>query len=67
MSHVSGTVVAFVPTFRHTAQKEWGEQPNPASRFTPLLSRGETFGALKRRGDKARSFSAICFPGWDRG
>lgn len=67
MSHVSGTVVAFVPNFRPRGQKERSEQSNSASRFTPLLSRGETFGALKRRGETARSFSAICFPGWDRG
>lgn len=67
MSHVSGTVVAFVPTFHPKAQKERGERQNPASRFTPLLSRGESFGALRRRGEEARSFSAICFPGWDRG
>ena len=67
MSPASGTVVAFVANFRPRAQKERGEQPNPASRFTPLLSRGETFGALKRRAEAAQSFSAICFPGWDRG
>ena len=66
MSHVSGTVVAFVPNFRPRGHQERGEQGNPASRFTPLLARGESFSALKRRGDKARSFSAICFPGWDR-
>jgi hypothetical protein len=37
------------------------------SRFTPLLSRRETWLALKRKAGEARTFSAICFPGWDRG
>lgn len=67
MSNVSGTVVAFVPNFRNGAKNQRGEQPNPGSRFTPLLSRGESWIALKRKGHEARTFSAICLPGWDRG
>ncbi len=67
MSNVSGTVVAFVPNFRIGAKKQRGEQPNLGSRFTPLLSRGESWIALKRKCNEARTFSAICFAGWDRG
>jgi len=67
MSHVSGTAVAFVPNFRTGAKKEPGERLNPGSRFTPLLSRRETWVAMKRKAGEARTFSAICFPGWDRG
>ena len=67
MSHVSGTIVAFVPNFRSGARNERGQQPNRGSRFTPLLSRPETWLALERKAGEARTFSAICFPGWDRG
>ena len=67
MSHVSGTIVAFVPNFRTGTRNERGQQLNPGSRFTPLLSRRETWVALKRKACEARTFSAICFPGWDRG
>jgi hypothetical protein len=67
MSHVSGTVVAFVPNLRAAAHQARGAWPNPDSRFTPLLSRRETWVALKRKAGEARTFSAICFPGWDRG
>jgi hypothetical protein len=67
MSHVGGTIVAFVPNFRAVATKERGAWPNADSRFTPLLSRRETWVALKRKAGEARTFSAICFPGWDRG
>jgi hypothetical protein len=67
MSHDSGTVVAFVPHFCTGAKKERGERLNPGSRFTPLLSRRETWVAMKRKAGEARTFSAICFPGWDRG
>jgi len=67
MSHVSGTAVAFVLNFRTGAKKEPCERLNPGSRFTPLLSRRETWVAMKRKAGEARTFSAICFPGWDRG
>jgi hypothetical protein len=67
MSNVSGTVVAFVPNFRNGARNERGQQPNPGAQFSPLLSRRETWLALKRKASEARTFSAICFPGWDRG
>ena len=65
MSHVGGRVVAGAAEVRDRAEAGGGGKPNPASRFTPVLARGESFGALKRRGEEARS--AICFPGWDRG
>ena len=67
MSNVSGTVVAFVPNFRSGAGNERRRQPSLSARFTPLLSRRETWLALKRKAGEARTFSAICFPGWDRG
>ena len=67
MSHVSGTVVSFVPNFRTGATTELGQQPSRNSRFTPLLSRRDTWVAMKRKACEARTFSAICFPGWDRG
>jgi hypothetical protein len=67
MSNISATVIAFVPNFRIGTKMERGQQPNPGLRFTPLLSRGESWIALKRKGGEARTFSAICFPGWDRG
>ena len=67
MSHVSGTAVAFVPNFRTGARNERGQQPNRSSRFTPLLSRRETWDAMKRKAGEARTFSAICLSGWDRG
>ncbi len=67
MSHVSATVVTFVPNFRTGARNERGQQPHRNSRFTPLLSRRETWVAMKRKACEARTFSAICFPGWDRG
>jgi hypothetical protein len=67
MSNVSGTVLAFVPNFRTGAGNERGQQTNRVSRFTPLLSRRDTWVALKRKAVEARTFSAICFPGWDRG
>jgi hypothetical protein len=67
MSNVIGTVVAFVPNFRSGTRNERGQQSSLGARFTPLLSRGETWLALKRKAGEARTFSAICFPGWDRG
>jgi hypothetical protein len=66
MSHVSGTVVTFVPNFRTGARNEWPTATSN-SRFTPLLSRRETWVAMKGKAGEARTFSAICFPGWDRG
>jgi hypothetical protein len=66
MSNVSGTVVAFGPNFRSATRNE-RQQSNRSARFTPLLSRRETWLALKRKAGEARTFSAICFPGWDRG
>lgn len=66
MSNVSGTILAYVPSSRNGFSKARGDQPGPGSRFTPLLPR-ETSIALRRKDDEMRTFSAICFPGWERG
>jgi len=67
MSKVSGIVLAFAPSSRNGARPKWREEPSSGSRFSSLLSRRDTWLALKRKGTEARTFSAICFPGWDRG
>jgi hypothetical protein len=64
MSKVGGIVLEFS---RIGARTERGKAPNSGSRFTPLLSRRDTWVAMKRKQNEARTFSAICFPGWDRG
>lgn len=66
MFKVSGTVIAFAPSSGFGSRSEMRDQPRSDSRFTPLLSRRDTWLALKRKGEE-RTFSAICFPGWDRG
>jgi hypothetical protein len=66
MFKVSGTVIAFAPSSGHGARSEMRERPRSGSRFTPLLSRRDTWLALKRKGAE-QTFSAICLPGWDRG
>ncbi len=66
MSNVSGTVLAYVPSSRIRFSKAKGDQPGPDSRFTPLLPR-ETSIDSRRKHDEMRTFSAICFPGWERG
>jgi hypothetical protein len=71
MFKASATVIAFAPSSRTRALAgaiiDIREQPHSGSRFTPLLSRRQTWLALKRKAAEARTFSAICFPGWERG
>ena len=64
MSDVSGTIAAPFPLYG--TNKERRERAGSAFRFTPLLSR-ETWASLSRKQDETRIYSAICFPGWDRG
>jgi hypothetical protein len=67
MSNINGTTVVAYPRLRLVVGgRERAEEPDQGSRFTPLRSlEARTF--LRRRCDKGRTFSAICFPGWDRG
>ena len=62
MSDVSGAIAASFPL--SGANKVRREQPGP--RFTPLRSR-ENWALLRAKRDETRIYSAICFPGWDRG
>jgi len=64
MSDVSGATAAPFPS--SMTNRERREPPGAGSRFTLLLSR-ETWASLSKKREKARIYSAICFPGWDRG
>lgn len=66
MSDVSGTIVAYFPSRLSRPNKERREQPCSGLRFTSLLSR-ETRITLNGERDALRTYSAICFPGWQRG
>jgi hypothetical protein len=64
MSGVSGAIAVPVPL--SVTNKGKGERTGAGLRFTPLLSR-ETWVAIAKKRDEMRTYSAICFPGWDRG
>ena len=66
MSDVSGTIVAYSPSRLARPNMERREQPCSGLRFTSLLSR-ETRITINGERDALRTYSAICFPGWQRG
>jgi hypothetical protein len=66
MSNANGNVVARPHLRLVVGGRRRAEHQDQSSRFTPLRRREALTFLLKRR-EKGRTFSAICFPGWDRG
>jgi hypothetical protein len=66
MSNTNGNIVARSHLRLVVGGSRRSENQDQSARFTPLRRREALTFLLKRR-EKGRTFSAICFPGWDRG